>query len=68
MDGKKANLYITDPPYNCSYKGRTGMTIMNDSWTDGQKFYQFLADAFKNIYGSLAHGCAFYCFRSDAEK
>ena len=68
MDGKKANLCVTDPPYNCSYEGGTGMTIMNDAWTDGQKFYQFLLDAFKNIYENLTDGGAFYCFHSDAEK
>ena len=68
MDGKKANLCITDPPYNCAYEGGTGMTIMNDHWDDSQKFYQFLLDAFKNAYDSLADGAAFYCFHSDAEK
>ena len=68
MDGKKANMCVTDPPYNCSYKGGTGMTIMNDTWTDSMKFYQFLLDAFKNIYAHLADGGAFYCFHSDAEK
>ncbi len=68
MDGKKANMCVTDPPYNCSYQGGTGMTIMNDTWSDSQKFYQFLLDAFKNIYENLADGGAFYCFHSDAEK
>ena len=68
MDGKKANMCVTDPPYNCAYQGGTGMTIMNDKWTDAQKFYHFLLDAFKNIYDNLADGGAFYCFHSDAEK
>lgn len=68
MDGKKANMCVTDPPYNCSYEGGTGMTIMNDTWTDSERFYQFLLDAFKNIYENLADGAAFYCFHSDAEK
>ena len=68
MDGKKANLCITDPPYNCAYEGGTGMRIMNDKWDDSKKFYQFLLDAFKNIYAHLADGGAFYCFHSDAEK
>ena len=68
MDGKKANLCITDPPYNCAYEGGTGMKIMNDKWDDSKKFYQFLLDAFKNIYANLADGGAFYCFHSDAEK
>ena len=44
MDGKKANLCITDPPYNCAYKGGTGMTIMNDHWSDAEAFYNFLLD------------------------
>ncbi len=68
MDGKKANLCITDPPYNCAYRGGTGMTIANDKWSDSEKFFQFLLDAFKNIYSNLADGGAFYCFHSDAEK
>ena len=68
MDGKKANICITDPPYNCAYEGGTGMKIMNDKWDDSKKFYQFLLDAFKNVYANLADGGAFYCFHSDAEK
>ena len=68
MNGKKANLCITDPPYNCSYEGGTGMRIMNDNWSDSQKFYQFLLDAFKNAYGYMADGAAIYVFHSDAEK
>lgn len=68
MDGKRANLVVTDPPYNCSYEGGTGMKIINDSWDNSKKFYQFLLDAFKNAYDSLSDGSAFYCFHSDAEK
>lgn len=68
MDGKQANLCITDPPYNCSYEGGTGMKIMNDKWTDSDKFFQFLFDAFKNAYDVLADGSAIYAFHSDAEK
>lgn len=68
LDGKKANVCITDPPYNCSYKGGTGMTIQNDRWTDSEAFYHFLLDAFKNVYDNLVDGGAFYCFHSDAEK
>ena len=68
MDGKKANLCITDPPYNCSYEGGTGMKIMNDHWSDSDKFYQFLLDALTNAYNQLADGAAIYIFHSDAEK
>lgn len=68
MDGKKANVCITDPPYNASYKGGTGMKIMNDSWKNEEEFYNFLLAAFKNVYENLVDGGAFYCFHSDAEK
>ncbi|MBR3020048.1 MAG: site-specific DNA-methyltransferase [Clostridia bacterium] len=68
MDGKKANLCITDPPFNCDIEGGTGMKIMNDKWDDGKKFYEFLLSTFRNVYDSLVDGGAFYCFHSDAEK
>ncbi len=68
LDGKKANVCITDPPYNCAIVGGTGMTIQNDKWSDSEKFYTFLLNAFKNIYDNTADGGAFYCFHSDAEK
>ena len=67
MDGKKANLCVTDPPYNCAYQGGTGMKIINDSM-DGEAFYAFLLSALKNAYDSLADGGAVYIFHSDAEK
>lgn len=31
MDGKKANLIVTDPPYGVSFKSSDGLTIQNDS-------------------------------------
>ena len=67
MNGKKANLVVTDPPYNCSYEGGTGMTIMNDNMESG-KFYEFLLAAMKNAYHHLDDGGAIYIFHSDAEK
>ena len=67
MDGKKANVCITDPPYACNYTGGTGMNIMNDN-LKGEEFYQFLLSAFKNAYENLADGAAIYIFHSDAEK
>jgi len=67
MDGKKANMCVTDPPYNCSYIGSTGMKIKNDNMPD-KEFKEFLKKAFKNIYDNIADGGAFYCFHSDSEK
>ena len=67
MDGKQANVCITDPPYACNYTGGTGMKIMNDN-LKGEEFYSFLLAAFKNAYAHLADGAAIYIFHSDAEK
>ncbi len=67
MDGKQANLCVTDPPYNCDYSGGTGMKIMNDKMSDAD-FKAFLLSAFTNIYNSIADGGAFYGFHSDSEK
>lgn len=47
MDNKKANLIITDPPYNVNYQGTAGK-IKNDNMDD-EKFYDFLFDSFKNM-------------------
>ena len=44
MDGKKANLVLTDPPYNVNYEGTAGK-IKNDHMAN-DAFYQFLLDAF----------------------
>ena len=67
MDGKKANVYITDPPYACNYTGGTGMKIMNDN-LKGEEFYQFLLSAFKDAYENFADEAVIYIFHSDAEK
>ena len=40
MDGKQANLVVTDPPYNVNYEGGAGK-IKNDNMTT-EAFYQFL--------------------------
>ena len=38
MDGKKANLIVTDPPYGVSFKSSSGLTIQNDSMKDEEIF------------------------------
>ena len=53
MDGKKANLVLTDPPYNVNYEGTAGK-IKNDHMAN-DAFYQFLLIEFaKNTIGSSA--------------
>ena len=66
MDGLKANLIVTDPPYNVSYESADGKSIRNDSMTDG-KFYEFLLAAFKNMAEHLAEGGSAYIFHADTE-
>ena len=66
MDGKKANLLMTDPPYGVSFKSSDGLTIQNDS-INGDDFYQFLLASFKNIVDNMESGGAAYVFHADTE-
>jgi len=66
MDGKKANLILTDPPYNVSYEGTAGK-IKNDNMDD-KKFYEFLVAAFKSMYDHMADGGSIYVFHADKES
>ena len=45
MDGKTANLVVTDPPYNVNYEGTAGK-IKNDNMAN-EAFYDFLLAAFQ---------------------
>lgn len=66
MDGKKANLIVTDPPYGVSFKSSSGHTIQNDS-IKNEEFYSFLLSAFKNMADNLEKGGAAYVFHADTE-
>lgn len=66
MDGKKANLIVTDPPYGVSFKSSDGLTIQNDS-IKGDDFYAFLLRAFNNMAAHLESGGAAYVFHADTE-
>lgn len=68
MDGIDGNMWLSDPPYNVAYVGKTAdaMTIQNDSMNDSQ-FRQFLKDAFENVFAHLSPGAAFYIFHADSE-
>ena len=65
MQGRKANLVVTDPPYNVNYEGTAGK-IKNDNLAD-EKFYQFLFDAFSNIENVMADDASIYVFHADTE-
>ncbi len=66
MGDAKANLIVTDPPYNVSYESSDGKTIQNDSMAD-EKFYEFLLSAFRNWLPHLAEGASAYIFHADTE-
>ena len=61
----KANLIITDPPYNVNYEGSAGK-IKNDNMAS-EKFYQFLLDAFSCMEKVLADDGSIYVFHADTE-
>ena len=65
MCGKKANLVITDPPYNVNYEGSAGK-IKNDNMAD-DKFYNFLLDAFINTQNAMTDDASIYIFHADTE-
>lgn len=68
VNGEKIDLYVTDPPYNVAYEGKTeeAMTIQNDSMDDAS-FRQFLRDAFSVADQHLKPGGAFYIWHADSE-
>lgn len=65
MGGVKANLVITDPPYNVNYEGTAGK-IKNDNMADAA-FYEFLLSAFKNTEAVMAEDASIYVFHADTE-
>ena len=66
MGGKKANLIITDPPYNVAFESSDGLSIKNDKM-ENEKFYEFLLAAFKNMAEHLEKGGSAYVFHADTE-
>lgn len=65
MDGKLANLVITDPPYNVNYEGSAGK-IKNDNMGN-EAFYTFLLSAFQNTEVAMAKDASIYVFHADTE-
>ena len=66
MDGKKANLIVTDPPYGVSFKSASGLTIQNDSMK-AEEFYNFLYKSFANMVAHMESGGSAYVFHADTE-
>lgn len=79
MDGEKADLLVTDPPYNVDYANikasvmkalhyRTDeKTIQNDNFKDDSEFQQFLIDSLGNANDALKDGGVFYVWHADSQ-
>lgn len=68
MGGIKADLFLTDPPYNVNYEGKAKdkLKIKNDSM-DEESFRQFLRDAFFAADTVMREGAVFYIWHADSE-
>ena len=68
MNGTKADLFLTDPPYNVDYEGKTkdSLKIQNDSMAD-EVFRRFLVDAFSAADNVMKQGAVFYIWHADSE-
>lgn len=76
LDGKTADIMVTDPPYNVDYgsavrgknpsKTREGSAIANDNLSDDD-FYQFLLAFYKAAEKGLKKGAPIYVFHSTKE-
>ena len=63
MDGDKANLVLTDPPYNVDVEETAGK-ILNDNMGD-QEFYNFLLSAYRCMHANLADDGSIYVWHAD---
>lgn len=66
MDGEKANLLLTDPPYLVAYSNISG-SIKNDDLSD-KEGYEFLKNAFACFKGNLADDSAAYVFYATSKS
>lgn len=79
MAGAKANLAITDPPYNVAlgmngspdearqrHRRTDGLVIMNDKQSD-EDFLKFLTSAYMRMDENLVAGGAFYIWHADTQ-
>jgi len=66
--GQKVDMWLTDPPYNVAYEGKTkkALTIQNDSMND-ENFRQFLRDAYVAADSVMKPGAVFYIWHAGLE-
>ena len=68
-EGEEMDLYLTDPPYNIAYEGKTAeaLTIENDDMSD-EDFRTFLFEAFTAAGDVMKPGASFYIWHAEFEK
>jgi site-specific DNA-methyltransferase (adenine-specific) len=66
--GGGVDMWLTDPPYNVAYEGKTkdALKIQNDSMGDDQ-FRQFLRDSYVAADAVMKAGAVFYIWHADSE-
>ncbi len=66
--GQLVDMWLTDPPYNVAYEGKTkdSLKIKNDEMGDDQ-FRQFLRDAYTAADMVMKPGAVFYIWHADSE-
>lgn len=82
LGGQKADLLITDPPYNVAlgsdlsgsvdearkrHRRTDGLTIANDNMSD-EDFRQFLKKAYSSANDNMKPGATFYIWYADTES
>lgn len=81
MNGQKADLILTDPPYNVAlgqhnlpseakqaHRRTDGLVIENDSWENEEEFTAFLTKAFTVARENMRPGAAFYIWHADMSR
>lgn len=66
MNGDKADLVWTDPPYNVAVNGKAGK-ILNDDMSKSD-FRKFLSDVYANYFLFMRDGAVIYVAHSESER
>lgn len=64
MNGEKADMVFTDPPYGVDYEDSKGRKIKNDKLTD-QELQKFLEQAFIAAEQNCQENCAWFVWHAD---
>lgn len=66
LNGQRADMIFTDPPYNVNYEGSDGQSIQNDNMGN-EEFHNFLLSVYKNMFDSIKEGGSIYVCHADSE-